>query len=200
MNAASARAARSAPWPGRRRALRWLILISSAASGCASRLGSATMPELEVGGQALVALGVNDETRGGGGGLAVEASLPVTELVGCLRGQLLARARAGALLGAGTAWLLEAGVAYRPLLAGRWQPDAGVSLAVLTGDLVRSIDTEGRSSSDPLALQLGLNPLRWSLAQGWVSSLGVKAGPTLFQGGAPPLALSLTLFEVGSRF
>jgi hypothetical protein len=47
---------------------------------------------------------------------------------------------------------------------------------------------------------VGLNPLRFSLSRGWVSALGVKLGPTLFRDGAPPLSVSVTLFEVGTRF
>lgn len=177
---------------------RWAWLWVFGACGCAGGLETARRPALEIGAQSLAALSVDDETRGGGVGAALEVSLPVRELPS-LRGQLLARARAGALVGAGMAWLLEAGVAYRLRGFERWQPDAGLSLGLMTGDLVRTINRQGELSNGPLLLQAGLNPLRCSLARGWVSALGIKAGPSL-RSGAPPLAVSLTLLEVGSRF
>jgi hypothetical protein len=167
-------------------------------TGCG--FGSAPFTrQVEVGMQSVAALTVDDETRGGGAGAAVEVSLPVWDRAGD-SGQLLARARSGVLVGVGLTWLLEAGVAYRVEGFGRWQPDAGLYVGMVTGDLVRTIDDRGERSGSPLILALRLSPLRFALSRGWVSALGMGAGPTLFRPGDPPLAVSLTLLEVGSSF
>jgi hypothetical protein len=39
-----------------------------------------------------------------------------------------------------------------------------------------------------------------ALDQGWVSFLTVRGGVTLGRSGRPPLAASITLFEVGRAF
>jgi hypothetical protein len=46
----------------------------------------------------------------------------------------------------------------------------------------------------------GVNPLRFSLDQGWVSFVGLRLGVPPARAGQPLLALSLTLFEVGRAF
>jgi hypothetical protein len=177
-----------------------LELASLGSSSCATGgPGGRGRPALEVGVQAVAALSTDYETRGGGVGAAVEVTLPMLEL-SSLRSQLLGRIRAGALVGGGVAWLLDAGGAYRLEGFSHWQPDVGLSLGLLAGDLVRTIDTAGELSGNPIALQLGLSPLRFSVSRGWVSGLGVKLGPNLFRDGAPPLSVSVTLFEVGCRY
>jgi hypothetical protein len=70
----------------------------------------------------------------------------------------------------------------------------------LGGEIVRTIDEKGRIASNPLALQIGLKPLRFGLSNGWVSMLETRAGPTLGRAGRPPFAISVTLFEVGQTF
>jgi hypothetical protein len=155
--------------------------------------------ELELAAQTLATLSVDDRTRGGGVGLAIALGAPLLEQWLGTPGQLVAAASVGALTGAGVAWAVEGGVAYRFLGWDRWQPEAGLSVLWLGGDLVRTIDDQGGLAGDPWALRFGISPLRFRLEDGWVSLLGVRAGPTLFRSGRLPLSLSLTLFEVGTR-
>ncbi len=108
------------------------------------------------------------------------------------------RGRVGVLMGAGLAWSAELGAAWRARLFGRWEPDVGAYAATLGGKLIRTIDAHGVLASDPIALELGASPLRFRLDDSWVSFLSLRAGPTLFRGGAPAFMASLSLFEVGT--
>ena len=159
---------------------------------------SAHALELELGAQALATLVSDDDTRGGGVGLGVEGSWALARPGA--HHTLLARARLSLLGGAGLAWGLEAGAAWRVDVHPLWQPEAGAYLLYLGGDLARSIDPSGELAANPVALMIGISPARLALDRGWVSFLSFRGGPTLGRSGRPPLALSLTLFEVGQRF
>lgn len=159
---------------------------------------AAREPNVELGVRSVATLSVDDETRGGGAGFAAEAALPVRrELIG--PSALFVYASAGVLVGAGLAYQAEAGAALRWTRRTSWQPEVRLSLFWLGGDLVRSIDADGRVAEDPIALRLGLAPLRFRLEDGWVTALAVSVGPTLLRGGEPPLSCSLALFEVGTE-
>lgn len=155
--------------------------------------------EIELGAQSLATLSVDDQTRAGGVGLAVEVGVPLAHRLLGPTHRLVPRAGVGALVGSGLAWSLEIGAAYRYAAFTRWQPDVGLSVLWLGGDLVRTIDAQGRVAGDPWALRLCMSPLRFPLNAGWVSLLALRAGPTLFRSGHPPLSLSVTLFEVGTE-
>ena len=154
--------------------------------------------ELELAAQSVATLNVDDQTRGGGLGLSAEVGVPVLRPLGP-HGVLIVRASLGALMGNGLAWSVEGGAAYRHVAFKSWQPDAGLSVLWLGGDLVRTIDEQGQLAGDPLALRLGLSPLRFTLEAGWISVLSLRAGPTLFRSGQPPLSVSVMLFEVGTH-
>ena len=176
--------------------------LSFAATLCAA-LGIAARAqarEVEVGVQTLATLVSDDETKGGGIGLGVEGSMRFAGEVATAHGPLwLGRARVSLLGGGGLVWGAEAGAVLRWRVF-LWQPEAGVSLLYLGGDLARSIDERGRVASNPFAPMLGLSPLRFQLDQGWMSFLGLRGGITLGRSGHPPLAASITLFEVGQTF
>jgi hypothetical protein len=155
--------------------------------------------ELEIGAQAVLTLVADDRTKAGGVGPALEASLPLVEGFLLPRATLLGRARAGALVGAGLAWAAEAGAAWRLPVGPRWEPELGASLLYLDGDLVRTVDDEGRLAGAPVAALLGVTPARFRLEKGWVSFLPTRLGAPLGRGGRPPLALSIALVEVGAR-
>jgi len=178
------------------RCLRWAALAA-----CTLQLAHAPARavELELGAQTLATLVSDDDTKCGGVGLGVEGSWVVARAAPA-RSALLARARLSLLAGAGLAWGLEAGGAWRAELHPIWQPEAGAYLLYVGGDLARSIDGRGELASNPLAALLGVSLGRLALEHGWVSFLAFRAGPTLGRSGRPPLALSLTLFEVGQRF
>ena len=154
--------------------------------------------ELELGAQTVATLVSDDDTKGGGVGLGIEGSWILARHA-TVPSALLARARLSLLAGAGLAWGLEAGAAWRAELHPLWQPEAGLYLLYVGGDLARSIDG-GQLAPNPIAALLGLSPARLALDEGWVSFLSLRAGPTLARSGHPPLAVSLTLFEVGRRF
>jgi len=155
--------------------------------------------ELEVGAQTLVTLVSDDGTKGGGVGLGVEGSW-VLARPALAPSAVLARARLSLLAGAGLAWALEAGAAWRAELHPVWQPEAGAYLLYVGGDLARSVDGDGQLATNPIAALIGISLGRLALDHGWVSFLALRGGLTLGRSGQPPLALSLTLFEVGQRF
>ena len=155
--------------------------------------------ELELGAQTLATLVSDDDTKGGGVGLGVEGGC-VLARPATVPSALIARARLSLLGGAGLAWGLEAGAALRAELHPLWQPDLGLYVLYVGGDLARSIDGRGQLATNPVAALIGISPGRLALDQGWVSFFSLRAGPTVGRTGHPPLALSLTLFEVGQRF
>jgi hypothetical protein len=174
----------------------WYFFAANAAA-CLLNATWAHGLELELAAQSVATLNVDDQTRGGGLGLSAEVGVPVLPLGP--RGVLIVRASLGALMGNGLAWSVEGGAAYRHVAFESWQPDAGLSVLWLGGDLVRTIDEQGQLAGDPLALRLGVSPLRFTLEAGWISVLSLRAGPTLFRSGQPPLSVSLMLFEVGTN-
>jgi len=155
--------------------------------------------QLELGAQTLATLVSDDDTKGGGVGLGVEGSYVLARLAPA-RSALLLRARLSLLGGAGLAWGIEAGGAWRAEAHRLWQPEAGAYLLYLGGDLARSIDGQGQLASNPVAALLGISPGRLALDHGWVSFLSFRGGVSLGRSGHPPLALSVTLFEVGREF
>jgi hypothetical protein len=155
--------------------------------------------ELEIGAQMLATLVSDHDTKGGGVGLGVEGGW-VLGRPALAPSAVLAQARVSLLGGAGLAWGLEAGCAWRAELHPVWQPQAGAHLLYAGGDLARSVDGRGQLASNPVAIVLGISLGRLALDHGWVSFLAVRGGPTLGRSGHPPLALSLTVFEVGQRF
>lgn len=89
---------------------------------------------------------------------------------------------------------------YLRYALGSWTPDAGVYLLYVGGAFFRIADENGELPGDPLAVQLGLSPLRFvSKAGRWVSLLGVRYGWT-FEASSSSMALSVTLGEVGLSF
>jgi len=178
------------------RAPLWFAATLCALLGVAAR---AEAREVELGVQTVATLISDDQTKGGGIGLGVEGSLRfLGEPWG--NGPLwLGRARVSLLGGAGLVWGVEAGAALRWRVF-LWQPEASVSLLYLGGDLARSVDEAGRLASNPFAPMIGVSPLRFQLDQGFVSLLGLRGGITLGRSGHPPLAASITLFEVGRTF
>ena len=168
------------------------------AAAALSTLTAAAAP-VEVGVQLVAALAADERTRAGGGGLGVEVAVPVADFTPSgLR--LLLRARASALAGVGLAYAGELGAALSARRFSRWQPDAGLYVMYMAGDIVRTADQNGRLATNPLALQAGINALRFELTSGWVALVAVRAGPILNHPGPPRLALSLTLVEVGQSF
>jgi hypothetical protein len=155
---------------------------------------------VEVSAQTCFALLSDDQTKGGGLGLALEAGVPIIRLLRLPGSLVSVRVRTSALIGAGLAWSGELGGAIRLRLASRWAPEAAVWGLYLGGDLVRAIDNRGRLAKDPVAIQVGLNPLRFELDTGWVSFLAIRYGRTLFRSGRPPFAVSGTLVEIGRRW
>ena len=173
-----------------------LLFAVVAAQGAAAP----TVTAAELAAQACFTLLSDDETKGGGAGLAVEAGVPVLHNA-FLSGLLLTvRLRASALIGAGLAWSGELGGAFRVQAGKRWAPEAGLWVLYLGGDLVRAIDDHGRLARNPLAVQLALNPVRFQVGSGWVSFLAVRYGRTLFRPGRPPFAFSATFVEIGRRW
>lgn len=173
-----------------------------AALGACALLGAqgpARALELELGAQTLATLVSDDDTKGGGVGLGIEGTWVITR-PSMARSAVLARARLSLLGGAGIAWTLEVGGAWRAELHPLWQPEAGIYLLHVGGDLARSVDGGGQLATNPTAAVIGINLGRLALDHGWVSFLALRGGPTLGRSGHPPLALSLTLFEVGQRF
>jgi hypothetical protein len=70
----------------------------------------------------------------------------------------------------------------------------------MDGQIVRAIDEHGRRAGGPLALLVGLDPLRIALDRGWVSFLASRCGPVLVHPTTIVSAISLSLVEVGHRF
>ncbi len=161
---------------------------------------SAGALELETSVQSVVSVVNDTDTKGGGAGLALEIASPITRRFLGRDSDLLVRFRAAALVFAGLAWTVELGAAYRVRPWRSWQPDCGLYLMTMGGDLARSIDSRGRLAGNPVALELGLNPFAFRLDQGWIAFAGVRGGPTLLRSGYPPLAVSVTLLEVGRSF
>jgi hypothetical protein len=177
---------------------RQLLAVASALAGAAVALSStARAAKLELGGQTALTLAADLQARGGGLGPALELGAPVLEGLLQRGAELLVRGRASALLGAGLAWGVELGSAWRPRALERWQPDLGLYALMLGGDLIRSIDEGGHEADNPIAIELGLTPLRFRLDEGWVSLLALRAGPTLGAGGSCPFVFSAMLVEVG---
>lgn len=172
-------------------------LLAASSAFMAPRTAAA---ELEIGAQATLTLVSDHRTKGGGAGPALEASVPLVEGALLPRATLLGRARASALVGAGLVWAVEAGAAWRLPVGQRWEPELGAYLLYLDGDLVRSIDHEGRIAGAPVAALLGVTPARFRLEKSWVSFLPARFGAPLGRGGRPPFAISVVLVEVGARF
>lgn len=142
---------------------------------------------------------MNDTSgKGGGIGPGLEVGLPVLRGVLLAHSAVVLRAGASALFLSGFVYTLEAGGAFRPFAGNRWEPDAGLYVRYIGGDLVRSIDDDGHLAGNPVALQLGIAPLRFRLQEGTVSFFSFRMGPTLFRSGYPPFALSIGLLEVGT--
>ena len=158
---------------------------------------SAHAAPIEVAGQSVVTLASDRQTKGGGAGLGVEVGIPVAREPWGTKSTLLMRGRLCGLVGAGLAWSAEAGIDLRWGRFHRYEPELGLHGLLLGGDLIRAIDNAGHLAGDPFALMLGLAPLRFRLDEGWISILGVRAGPTLFRSGSPPFVLSITLLEIG---
>jgi hypothetical protein len=161
--------------------------------------------EPEIAGQMVVTIVSDEQTKGGGAGAAVEGALPLLRNVPLLRdafradSAIVLRARGSVLAGLGLAWTLEAGLAARGS-RGPWEPHLGMYILYMDGQLIRAIDDDGRLARGPVALQLGLDPLRFALEDGWVSFLSARCGPVLSHPGTLVSALSLSLVEVGHRF
>jgi hypothetical protein len=182
-------------------AKRGVPAVSSALACAAIALSStARAAEVELGGQSVLTLATDRQTRGGGLGAALELGTPVLGDLFQHGSELLVRGRASALVGAGLVWGTELGTAWRPRAMQRWQPDLGVYALVLGGALIRAVDRDGHEADDPVALEFGITPLRFRLDDGWVSLLAVRAGPTLGTGDASPYVVSVTLVEVGRGF
>jgi hypothetical protein len=184
------------------RAKKRILPARASALACAviALSSPARAAEIEVGGQSVLTLATDRQTRGGGLGAALELGTPVLDDLFLQGSELIVRGRASALIGAGLAWGVELGTAWRPPAMRRWQPDLGIYALVLGGALIRAVDDHGHEANDPIAVEFGLTPLRFRLDEGWVSLLAVRAGPTLGTGGASPYVFSVTLVEVGRRF
>jgi hypothetical protein len=154
--------------------------------------------DVEVGVQTVATLVTNDSVKGGGAGAGVEGSLALLRDASTT---LLARARTSLLVGDGLAYTVEAGAAWRVSLLPRFQPELGVYLLYMGGDLARAIDRDGYLAENPWAVLGGLTPLRFALDDGWVSFCAPRLGTTLgTSSGHPALAVSVSLFEVGRTF
>jgi hypothetical protein len=173
------------------------VFASAACILCATSRAHAL--ELELSAQTLATLVSDDAAKGGGVGLGIEGGIVVVRGLALPSSEIVTRARVSVLAGAGLAWGLEAGAAWRAEIAKHWQPEIGAYLLYLCGDLARAIDEHGQLAKDPVAALVGLTPLRLPLDQGWVSFLSLRVGATLGTG-HPPLAASLTFFEVGRTF
>lgn len=156
--------------------------------------------EWEVGAGALAVLSADHSTRGGGVGSAMSVGRNLLHRPSEIPVAVAIVGEAGVLGGGGLVWLARAGPRGRFVHFEIWQPSVGVSLLVLGGGLVRTIDVNGKLAANPWSLQLGIEPLRFRLQRGWVSALRVEAGPNLFRSGNPPLTAAATLFEVGAMF
>jgi hypothetical protein len=156
--------------------------------------------EIEVAGQSVVTLASDSKTRGGGAGAGVEVGAPFAPDLLQTGSKLVARARISGLVGAGLAWSFELGLDFRARSFHRFEPELGLHVITVGGDLIRSIDADGRLARNPLALVLVVAPLRFRLNDGWINILGVRVGPTLARSGSPPFVLSVTLFEIGRAF
>jgi len=175
--------------------------VTSALACAAVALSTtARAAEVELGGQSVLILATDQQTRGGGLGAAVELGAPLVHALFQQGSELLVRGRASALVGAGLVWGVELGAAWCPPAMQRWQPDLGIYALMLGGDLIRAVDAHGHEADDPVAIELGLTPLRFRLDEGWVSLLAVRGGPTLGTGGSSPFVFSATLVEVGRSF
>jgi hypothetical protein len=171
----------------------WLVVSVLAATLSGPVRGAG----VEIAGQSVVTLASDSKTRGGGAGAGVEVGVPLVPQLLSTRSSLLARARGCALVGAGLAWSLELGVDLRAPSFHRYQLELGLHALTVGGDLIRSIDGDGRLAGNPVALAVVFSPLRIRLDDGWINILGIRAGPTLGREGSPPFVLSLTLFEIG---
>lgn len=156
--------------------------------------------DVEVGVQTVVTLVTNDSVKGGGAGAGVEGSVALFRNATETH-TILARARTSLLAGDGLAYTFEAGAAWRWARLGRYQPELGVYLLYMGGDLARTIDRHGYLAENPWAVLGGVSPLRFALDDGWVSFSAVRAGTTLGgSSGHPAQAISISLFEVGRAF
>lgn len=161
--------------------------------------GATRAEPVEVAVRGELTLVSDDAVKGGGLGPGVELRVPVVRDFLLDESSLILGAGASALFLSGVVWTFEAGAAWRLRLGARWRPDVGLSVLVAGGDLVRTIDSEGRIAGSPVALRLGLAPLRFQLRSGSVSFLAIRFGPTLGplgDGGTPPFAASLEVLEV----
>jgi hypothetical protein len=161
---------------------------------------AARATEIELATQAVATLASDEETRGGGAGLGVEAGVPMLRDLLQQGSCLLARLRLAGLAGAGMVWAADLGLAWRSRAVGSWQPELGLHAAVLGGALIRTIDREGHLGRNPVAAVLALSPLRFSRDNQWFSFLAFRAGRPLFRDGDPPFLVSVTVFEVGRSF
>ncbi len=156
--------------------------------------------EWEVSASTLAVLSADHSTRGGGVGSAVSVGRNLLSRPREIPLAVAVVGEVGLLGGGGLVWLARAGPRARFIHFKTWQPAVGISLLVLGGGLVRTIDEDGRRAANPWSAQLGIEPLRFQFDRGWVSVLRVEAGPHLFRSGNPPLTVSATVFEVGAVF
>ena len=155
---------------------------------------------VEVGVQTVATLVTNDAVKGGGAGAGIEGSLALLRNASNTHA-LFARMRTSLLVGDGLAYTVEAGAAWRLSLLPRYEPELGVYLLYMGGDLARTIDRDGYLAENPWAILGGLTPLRFALDDGWVSFCAPRLGTTLgTSSGHPALAVSVSLFEVGRTF
>jgi hypothetical protein len=108
-------------------------LCRCAALACALAPNDAAARPVELGAQSLATLSIDDATRGGGVGLALEVGTPLIERPFGTTGQLRLQLGAGALVGAGIAWALEPGAEYRFAPSGSWAPSASVQPSFTAG-------------------------------------------------------------------
>lgn len=170
------------------------VTYARAAPAAGPRLQS-----VEIGAQAVAALVTDTSVKGGGVGCGLELGLPLVLPSLRERVRIVPRARLSALTGLGLAWAIDVGVSLRLLVGSSWQPEVGVFVAAMGGDLARTIDERGRLAHDPITLQLGLSPLRFRLQHGWVALLAPRYAPSSAPLGEG-LALSVALAEVGQSF
>jgi hypothetical protein len=170
------------------------VLVVACGLPCAQAM------EVELATQTVVTLASDHEMRGGGAGLGVEVGLPVLRDLWQPGSRLLARLRLTDLVGAGMVWGADLGLAWRSRAFGTWQPELGVHVATLGGDLIRTVDRQGHLGSNPVAAGLAVSLLRFSLENQWFAFLALRAGRPLFHDGDPPFIVSVTVFEVGRTF
>lgn len=171
------------------------VLVVSAITPAAAHAG-----EAELGVASPFVLVSNDAVKGAGVGLAVGLGYPIVRHAGSARSVVIGRVRASVLVGAGLAFTLEAGLAWRLPVGPWWEPEVSADAFTMGGALARTIDAAGNLAANPVALLLGWSPLRFRTGEGWIALASPRVGYTLGAGGYPPLALAVTLLEIGRRF